>query len=52
LKKQNLAIIKKYEELLSNMDNILVKIDKKLSLLRHIKPINLEEEKQKFIEKR
>ncbi len=52
LKKQNLVIIKKYEELLTNMDNILVKIDKKLIILKHIKPINLEEEKNKFIEKR
>jgi hypothetical protein len=34
------------------MDNLLIKIDKKLVILKHIKPLNLEEEKQKFIEKR
>ncbi len=52
LKSKNVAIIKKYEESLVNIDKILVRIDKKIWLLRYIKPINLEEEKQKFIEKK
>ena len=49
---KNLAIIKKYKELLANIDTKITKIDKKLVLLKYLKPINLEEEKQKFIEEK
>ncbi len=49
---KNALITKKYEELLINLDKKIIKIDKKLILLKYLKPINLEEQEQIFIEKK
>ncbi len=47
---KNTAIKKNYEKLVKKIDWELISIDKKLLILKSITPINLKEEKQKFIE--
>jgi len=45
----NIAIKKNYDTQLRKIDKSIVSIDKKLLILKAITPINLEEEKEKFI---
>ncbi len=47
---KNSAIKKNYEKILEELDKNLISIDKKLLILKNITPINIKEEKQKFIE--
>ncbi len=47
---KNTAIKKNYEKLVKKVDSQLFNIDKKLLILKAFTPINLKEEKQKFIE--
>ncbi len=47
---KNNAIKKNYEKLLKKIDEEILFIDKKLLILKAVTPINLREEKQKFIE--
>jgi len=47
---KNVAIKKNYEKILEKIDDSLVSIDKKLLILKYFTPINLNEEKKKFIE--
>lgn len=47
---KNTAISKTHESQLLVLDASLVKIEKKLLILKYIKPINIEQERQKFIE--
>ena len=47
----NTAITKTHESQLIELDKSLMKIDKKLLILKYVKPINIEEQKQIFIEK-
>ncbi|MDD3646384.1 MAG: DUF1704 domain-containing protein [Candidatus Gracilibacteria bacterium] len=49
IKGKNEAIRKNYTEQLIKIDNELINIDKKLIILKHFTPINLLEEKEKFI---
>lgn len=48
--KKNELIIKNYKDQILKIDRELFQIDKKLLILKSIKPINLFEEKQKFID--
>lgn len=48
-KKANTAINKSYLEQLKEIDYLLMKIDKKLKVLKYVNPINLKEEREKFI---
>lgn len=47
---KNTAIKRNYETLLKKIDSELISIDKKLLILKYFTPINLKEEKKKFIE--
>ena len=47
---KNIAIKKNYEKILKKIDEQLISIDKKLLILKAFTPINLQEEKQKFID--
>jgi len=47
---KNTAIKRNYEKILTKVDEELLSIDKKLLILKTITPINIKEEKQKFIE--
>ncbi len=47
---KNIAIKRNYEELLKNIDNDIVNIDKKLNIIESVKPKNILTEKNKFIE--
>ena len=49
-KTTNIAVKINYETQLKKIDTKLISIDKKLLILKHITPINVLEEKQKFIE--
>ncbi len=49
-KTTNFAVTKNYEAQLKKIDKSIVNIDKKLLILKHITPLNILEEKQKFIE--
>jgi len=46
----NIALKRNYEKQLKQIDNDLISVDKKLLILKNITPINLSEEKKKFIE--
>ncbi len=48
---KNIAITKTHEAQLLALDKSIMKIDKKLLILKYVTPINIEEERQKFIEK-
>lgn len=47
----NTAITKTHESSLQDLDKRIMAIDKKLLILKYVKPINIEEQKQIFIEK-
>ena len=47
---KNIALKKNYEKIIANIDKELNEIDKKLLILKYTSPINLWEEKQKFIQ--
>lgn len=47
---RNTAVTKTYEKQLLEIDKVLWKIEKKLSILKYTTPINLTEEKEKFIQ--
>lgn len=49
LKSKNIAIRKTYEEILTNINKQIISLDKKLIILKPIRPINTVEEKEKFI---
>ena len=49
-KTTNSALKKNYEKQLKKIDEELISIDKKLLILKNITPINLDSEKEKFIE--
>lgn len=49
-KTTNSALKKNYEKQLIRLDEELIKIDKKLLILKNITPLNLSEEKKKFID--
>lgn len=49
-KTTNIAVKINYETQLKKIDQKLIAVDKKLLILKHITPINVAEEKQKFIE--
>ena len=49
-KTTNSALKKNYEKQLNKLDEELIKIDKKLLILKNITPINISEEKKKFID--
>jgi alpha-L-glutamate ligase-like protein len=49
-KGKNIAIKKNYEELVKNIDDEIISIDKKLLILKTITPNNIASEKKKFIE--
>jgi alpha-L-glutamate ligase-like protein len=49
-KTTNIAVNRNYEKQLKKIDEELIWIDKKLLILKHITPINLLSEKNKFIE--
>lgn len=51
-KETNVAVTKTYEKLLLDIDKALAKIEKKCLILKYVTPSNIEEEKQKFIEKK
>lgn len=46
---KNIAIKRNYEEVLKNIDNEVMSIDKKFLILKFFTPINILEEKEKFI---
>jgi len=52
IKGTNVAITKTHKQQLLSLDSTLAKIDKKLLILKYVKPTNLEEQKQIFIEKK
>jgi len=47
----NTAITKTHEDGLRELDKSLMSLDKKLLILKYVKPLNIEEQKQIFIEK-
>jgi len=49
LKSKNIVIRKTYEEIITNIDKKIISIDKKLIILKTIRPINIVEEKESFI---
>lgn len=49
LKGRNIAIKSTYDEIIKNIDKKIISIDKKLVILKKIRPINLQEEKDKFV---
>lgn len=48
----NTAITQTHQEQLAEIDKLLFQIDAKLLILKHVRPTNLEEQKQIFIEKK
>ncbi len=50
IKWKNTAIRKNQEEQLKKLDKALISIDKKLLILKYFTPINLEQEKKKFVD--
>lgn len=50
LRSKNKAINKTYDEQISKIDSALVSIDKKLVIWKHLTPLNINEEREKFIE--
>ncbi len=49
LKGKNIAVTKSYKKQILDIDRRLIKIDKKILILKHIAPINKEEEREKFV---
>ncbi len=49
-KTTNIAVKKNYESQLKKIDKKIISIDRKLLILKHITPLNVAKEKEKFIE--